>query len=120
VKVLQRGGAIEPMEIDAVNDERLLLLSTADNVLVAIRAIERASPLTICGQTIQVAERIPLGFKVAARNITAGEKIFKYGAPIGSATGDISAGSTVHVHNMKSDYLPTYKPEVHIRHDSND
>jgi hypothetical protein len=120
VNVLLRGGAIEPMEIDAVKDERLLLLSPTDNVLVAICAIERGSRLTIGRQIIQVAERIPLGFKVAARDITAGEKIFKYGAPIGSATGTISAGSTVHVHNMKSDYLPTYKPEVHIRHDSND
>lgn len=112
--------AVERMESDAVNDERLLLLSPADNVLVAIRAIERGSPLTIGGQTIQVAERIPLGFKVAARDISAGEKIFKYAAPIGSATRDISAGSSVHVHNMKSDYLPTYKPEVHTRHDSSD
>jgi hypothetical protein len=57
---------------------------------------------------------------VAARDISAGEKIFKYGAPIGSATRDICAGSTVHVHNMKSDYLPTYKPEVHTRNDSRD
>lgn len=107
------------MEIDAVNDERLLLLSPTDNVLVAICAIERGSRLIIGGQLVEVAERIPLGFKVAARDITAGDKIFKYGAPIGSATSDIRAGWMVHVHNMKSDYLPTYKPEVHLRDDSN-
>jgi hypothetical protein len=108
------------MQSDPVNDKCLLLLSPEDNVLVAIRAVERGSSLTIGGQAIQVAERIPLGFKVAARDISAGEKIFKYGAPIGSATRDICAGSTVHVHNMKSDYLPTYKPEVHTRNDSRD
>jgi altronate dehydratase len=101
-----------------MNDERLLRLSAEDNVLVAIRPIECGASLTIGGQSIQVTDRIPLGFKVAARNISAGEKIFKYGAPIGSATIEIATGSTVHVHNMKSDYLPTYKPEVHIRHDS--
>jgi altronate dehydratase small subunit len=103
-----------------MNDERLLMLSPADNVLVATRAIERDSVLTIDGQAVQVAEQIPLGFKVAARDIASGEKIFKYGAPIGSSTSHISAGSTVHVHNMKSDYLPTYKPEVHARHDFSD
>jgi hypothetical protein len=103
-----------------VNDKRFLHLSPSDNVLVATRAIERGSLLTIGGQPVQVGERIPLGFKVAARDISTGEKIFKHGAPIGSATCDISAGSTVHVHNMKSDYLPTYKPEVHTRHDSSD
>jgi len=103
-----------------MNDERLLLLAPEDNVLVAIRAIERGSVLTIGERAIHVAERIPLGFKVAARDISPGEKIFKYGAPIGSATCDIPAGSTVHVHNMKSDYLPTCNPEVHARHDSSD
>jgi hypothetical protein len=108
------------MEIDAVNDERLLLLSPKDNVLVAICAIERGSHLTIGGLVIQVAERIPLGFKIAARDIPVGQKIFKYGAHIGSATDDVPAGAMVHIHNMKSDYLPTYRPEVHTRHDSND
>jgi hypothetical protein len=108
------------MQRDALNDERLLLLSPADNVLVAICAIECGSSLTVGGKTIPVVERIPLGFKVSARDISTGEKIFKHGASIGSATRDISAGSTVHVHNMKSDYLPTYKPEVHTRHDSGD
>ena len=102
------------------DDTRLLLLSPSDNVFVAIRSIERGSPLAVDGQEIVVAERIPLGFKVAARDIRAGEKISKYGAPIGSATRDISKGEVVHVHNMKSDYLPTYRPEVHIRHDSNE
>ena len=33
----------------------------------------------------------------------------KYGAPIGSATAAIAAGEHVHVHNMKSDYTPTYQ-----------
>ncbi len=101
-----------------MNDDRLLLLSPADNVLVAIRAIAAGASLVIFDREIHVIERIPLGFKIAARDILAGEKIFKYGAPIGSATRDIPVGSTVHVHNMKSDYLPTYRPEVHTRHDS--
>ena len=108
------------MEIDAVNDERLLLLSPIDNVLVSICVIERGSRLMIGGHVIQLAEHIPLGFKVASRGISVGEKVIKYGSPIGSATDDVSIGSMVHVHNMKSDYLPTYKPEVHTRNDSND
>ena len=42
------------------------------------------------------------------RHIAAGEKVLKYGAPIGSATRDIGQGEHVHLHNMRSDYLPTY------------
>ncbi len=103
-----------------MNDDRLLLLSSADNVCVAIQTIERGSSLAIGGDLLQVEERIPLGFKVAARDIAVSETIIKYGAPIGSATRAISTGSMVHVHNMKSDYLPTYKPKVHARHDPRD
>jgi hypothetical protein len=32
----------------------------------------------------------------------------KYNCPIGSATAPIAAGDYVHVHNVASDYLPTY------------
>ncbi len=102
-----------PSAIEMDKDERLLLLSPADNVLVAIRGIEAGSSLAIGGQQVDVPERIPLGYKLAARHIAAGEKIVKYGAPIGSATRDIAVGEVVHVHNMKSDYLPTFIPEVH-------
>jgi hypothetical protein len=54
---------------------------------------------------------VKLGDKVAARDLAAGEIIRKYGVPIGSATRAIEAGEHVHLHNMKSDYLPTYTLE---------
>ncbi len=42
------------------------------------------------------------GHKYAARDIASGEKIIKYGFPIGIATEDISEGEHVHSHNMKT------------------
>jgi altronate dehydratase len=51
---------------------------------------------------------VPLGHKIAARPIAAGEKIIKYGVPIGSATRAIAQGEHVHTHNLQSDYLPTF------------
>jgi altronate dehydratase small subunit len=82
------------------SDSRLLLLSPDDNVFIARVAM---GP-------------IPVGFKVARRAIAAGEKIIKWGAPIGSATRDIVSGGIVHVDNMKSDYLPTYTFEGEHRY----
>lgn len=35
----------------------------------------------------------------------------KYGAPIGTATAPIAIGEPVHVHNLRSDYTPTYHLE---------
>ncbi|MBQ9430665.1 MAG: altronate dehydratase [Kiritimatiellae bacterium] len=45
---------------------------------------------------------IPAGHKLALRDIKAGEKIVKYGFPVGVATRDIKAGEWVHTHNVKT------------------
>ena len=56
------------------------------------------------------------GHKYASRNIGKGEKVIKYGFPIGVATADISAGEHVHSHNLKTalsgaqEYV--YTPEI--------
>ena len=89
-------------------DTRLLRLAPTDNVLVAITALPEGTRLSLAGGTVQLAQSAPLGFKIAARDILAGAKVIKYGAPIGSATTNIKAGEIVHLHNMRSDYLPTH------------
>lgn len=61
------------------------------------------------------------GHKYAVRDIECGEKIIKYGFPIGEATEKIKAESHVHSHNMKTNlsgtldysYIPDFKiPEI--------
>lgn len=42
------------------------------------------------------------GHKVALKDIKAGEKIIKYGFPIGVASTDILKGEWVHIHNVKT------------------
>ena len=95
-----------------MNDPKLLLLDPGDNVLVAIQTLEAGEVLTVGGTRVTVAQRLGLGHKLAARAIRVGEKILKYRAAIGSATRDIALGEHVHLHNMKSDYLPTYTLET--------
>lgn len=85
----------------------LLRLHPADNVLVARRLIAAGESLDLGLVSAKAPQAILLGHKVAARAIRAGEKIVKYGVPIGSATQDIAAGDHVHLHNLRSDYLPT-------------
>ncbi len=84
---------------------RLLRLAPEDNVAVAAMAIEAGQTLPWEGRTITFAGAIPTGHKVAVVAIAAGEKVIKYGAPIGSATCAIGAGEHVHTHNLKSDYF---------------
>ncbi len=86
----------------------LLRISDEDNVFVLLRSVNAGTRLQLGEHTVVVENSLELGHKIAARNITAGEKVVKYGAPIGSATRDIRAGEHVHLHNIKSDYIPTY------------
>ena len=95
---------------------RLLRLSPQDNVAVAAVTIEPGEQVTLAGQTITVTKRIPVGHKLAVVAIAEGEKVIKYGAPIGSATRDVAPGGYVHTHNMKSDYLPTYTQDGQNRY----
>lgn len=90
------------------NSDILIQLDPKDNILVARRDIDHGERICISDQEVEMKEKVKLGFKVALRNITEGEKIIKFGIPIGSATAEIKIGETVHVHNMKSDYSPTY------------
>jgi len=97
-------------------DPRLLRLHTADNVLTVIATLEAGAQIRVGDAIIVVPARLPLGHKIAARAIGAGEKIVKYGAPIGSATRAIAAGEHVHTHNVQSDYLPTFSREDQTRY----
>ncbi|MCA0239576.1 MAG: UxaA family hydrolase [Proteobacteria bacterium] len=89
-------------------DSRLLLLDPSDNVLVARARLAAGETIAVDGALLTLTAELPLGHKLAGRRIAAGEKILKYGAPIGSATADIAPGEHVHVHNMKSEYTPTH------------
>jgi altronate dehydratase small subunit len=86
----------------------LLLLAVGDDVLIATSDLgpgrHRASNM----QSIELVEHVPLGHKVAARRLTVGEQVVRYGVPIGSMTADVAAGGWVHTHNLASDYIVTY------------
>ena len=52
---------------------------------------------------VTALQPIPIYHKIAIRPIAKGEKIYKYGQPIGVASADIARGEHVHVHNLESD-----------------
>ena len=45
---------------------------------------------------------IPLGHKIALKNIAAEEKVLEYGGVIGVATSKIEIGEHVHTQNLRS------------------
>nr|WP_165363564.1 aldo/keto reductase [Sphingobium cupriresistens] len=90
------------------DDARLILLHPHDNVLICVRPIEAGDILPASGGTIPAREGVSIGHKIARAPMRAGDKVIKYGAPIGSMTADAATGDWVHMHNMKSDYISSH------------
>ena len=89
-------------------DKRFVLLGASDNVLVCCKPLLANEQVEIDGTTQFVSVDIEVGHKIARYDIAQGEKIIKYGAPIGSSTQMINKGDHVHMHNMKSDYIASH------------
>lgn len=90
---------------------RLILLDPEDNVLIAVGAVAEGEPLCIDGEALTAPENIPAGHKLARTDLRVGEKVLKYGAPIGVAMRAIARGAHVHSHNLRSEYIAAHSRE---------
>jgi (2R)-sulfolactate sulfo-lyase subunit alpha len=52
--------------------------------------------------TVKALDPVPLGHKIALKDIQSGDTILKYGHDVGRAVSAIGKGHHVHVHNMKT------------------
>jgi (2R)-sulfolactate sulfo-lyase subunit alpha len=52
--------------------------------------------------TLKSLDPVPLGHKIALRDIKSGDTVLKYGNDVGRAVADIGRGRHVHVHNLKT------------------
>ena len=87
---------------------KLLRIHGDDNVLIVVSPVCPGDRDLVDGHELVFTQEIAIGHKVAARDIKAGEKVYKCGVPIGSAKEMIPAGAHMHLHNLKSDYIATY------------
>jgi (2R)-sulfolactate sulfo-lyase subunit alpha len=86
----------------------ILLHEASDDVGVAamdLKAGDEVEAVTLEGKPvtqIKLIEDVPLGHKVAMRDLASEKHIFEYGRAIGYAVAAIGAGEHVHVHNINS------------------
>ena len=78
-------------------------IAPGDDVAVALRDLAPGD--ICCGHdfSLPAAQAVAAGHKVALRAIVPGERVCKYGAPIGVAAKAIARGEWVHTHNLRSD-----------------
>jgi len=85
----------------------LLLLHPDDNILVARRDIAAGERVDLDGEPFTIPGAVELGHKLARHALPADARVLKYGAPIGSMKIAVGRGEHVHVHNLRSDYIPS-------------
>lgn len=89
-------------------DSRLVLLHNDDNIFVCCQKIFSGESIQLENHKAIIKTDIDVGHKLARNNINVTEKIYKYGVSIGSAKTDIKKADHVHLHNIKSDYMPSH------------
>jgi (2R)-sulfolactate sulfo-lyase subunit alpha len=95
----------------------LLVHDHDDSVgVVVIEGLEAGTDMLVCvthddpeqtakGNNIfrlTAGEAAPIGHKIALKNLTKGDTVFKYGEDIGIMTADVKKGEHVHTQNCKT------------------
>ncbi len=82
-------------------------ISNSDNVATALSELQPGKVWIQDSEQkteMTAVEMIPAGHKISLKTIEEGEKIIKYGVPIGEAICHIPKGTWVHLHNIRSLY----------------
>lgn len=83
-----------------------IVMKAKDNVCTVVEAVAAGATVSMdingAIHYVTAGDSIPLGHKLAIRDIQQGDIIVKYGEIIGRATQNIAVGRHVHVHNLES------------------
>jgi (2R)-sulfolactate sulfo-lyase subunit alpha len=86
----------------------ILLHERQDDVGVAVTDLKKGSTIgavTLEGKAagkVKLLSNVPLGHKVALRDLAKDKPVIKYGRPVGKAVQPIARGAHVHTHNVKT------------------
>jgi altronate dehydratase small subunit len=83
-------------------------IHAADNVATLLSDADQAAMINVQGDgeglQVRAMQTIRAGHKIALRELSAGDRVIKYGASIGEASQPVALGDWVHLHNCRSLY----------------
>jgi len=86
----------------------ILLHDRNDDVGVAVTDLKKGASVgavTLEGKpagSVKLRDNVPLGHKVALRDLPKDKRVIKYGRPVGRAVQPVARGAHVHTHNVKT------------------
>ena len=86
----------------------ILLHEPDDDVGVAVRDLkkgEEVGTVTLEGKfvaNLKLVDDVPLGHKVAMRDLTSGKDVIEYGRVVGTTSQPALRGAHIHTHNLKT------------------
>ena len=95
---------------------KIVQITPLDMVAVALQPLAANEAVSYGTGEVTPLSDIPMGHKVALRDIKKGEPVIKYGFPIGEATEDIPKGGHVHSHNLHTLLSGAHDYEYHPTH----
>lgn len=115
--IAQKGARAVMQELGSEKKKPALKIHSRDNVAVALCDLAAGEPVVFAaGQEVLVLqEGIRRGHKFALKDFIPGEKVIKYGFPIGQTKAVVKKGCALHTHNIATrldeqwDYV--YEPE---------
>jgi (2R)-sulfolactate sulfo-lyase subunit alpha len=89
-------------------EHSFLIHDQSDDVAVAVRDVAAGSDVVAIQMTgggeVRLTSNgdVPLGHKIALKDLEEGAEVHKYGIPIGRTTTPVRVGDYVHTHNLRS------------------
>lgn len=81
--------------------KKLVIISSEDNVAIALTEIKKGETLNVFDKNIKAAEDIPVKHKLALKTFNVGDIIYMYGVPVAEVVQPIAIGGLLSVMNVK-------------------
>ena len=81
--------------------DKYLQIDLRDNVLVALKPLEKGTSITWLGESFNLIDDIPAKHKFFIQDLPAGEKAIMYGSTVGDIQQQVVRGSRMTVENTK-------------------
>ncbi|KIL52139.1 UxaA family hydrolase [Jeotgalibacillus soli] len=85
----------------------ILQIHESDNVVLALRDIDKDERIKVGGTEIQLIDSVKRGHKIAVKTLESDSNVIKYGFPIGHVTKAVKPGELIHTHNTKTNLSGT-------------